>query len=186
MNAFGVAATWLLLVAVLAGCASSEITQRLPAKAQEQQSLAKFIDHYSGIQVRIEGQSAKCDVRDGDLYAKKLGERLRAIGITPNPIAVTRAYLFIWAIRFGPLNQQCATFMSLRLGTDVSLAVARIDAKIKGDKVLMARIKALKGTVPAAFYIVAKMFVKVRRNTPEHVLTVIEQLVEEVDKVRKS
>ena len=170
----------LVASAAIAACLS------IPAKAQEQQSLAKFIDHYNGIQVRIEGQSAKCDVRDKDLYAKKLGERLQAIGITPDPIAVTRAYLFIWAIRFGPLNQQCATFMSLRLGADVSAAVARIDAKTEGDKVLFARIKAVKGTFPAAFYFVAKMFVKVRRNVPEHVLTVIDQLVEEVDKVRKS
>jgi hypothetical protein len=30
------------------------------------------------------------------------------------------------------------------------------------------------------------MFVKVRLNMPEHVLTVIDALVEEVDKVRKS
>ncbi len=170
----------LVASAAIAACLS------IPAKAQEQQSLAKFIDHYNGIEVRIEGQSAKCDVRDKDLYAKKLGERLQAIGITPDPIAVTRAYLFIWATRFGPLNQQCATFMSLRLGTDVSAAVARIDAKIKDDKVLIARIKAVQGTFPAAFYLVAKMFVKVRRNTPEHVLTVIDQLVEEVDKARKS
>ncbi len=170
----------LLASAAIAACLS------IPAKAQEQQSLAKFIDHYKGITVRIEGQSAKCDIRDGDLYVKKLGERLQAIGITPDPIAITRAYLFIWAIRFGPLNQQCATFMSLRLGTDVSAAVVRLDAKIKGDKVLIERIKAVKGTFPAAFYIVAKMFVKVRRNVPEHVLTVIEQLVEEVDNVRKS
>ncbi len=44
----------------------------------------------------------------------------------------------------------------------------------------------MKGTFPAAFYLVAKMFVKVRRNMPEHVLTVIDQLVEEVDKARKS
>ncbi len=170
----------LVASAAIAACLS------IPAKAQEQQSLAKFIDHYKGIQVRIEGQSAKCDIVDSDLYAKKLGERLQAIGITPDPIAITRAYLFIWAIDFGPLNQQCATFMSLRLGTDVSAAVARIDAKIEDDKVLIARIKAVKATFPAAFFLVYKMFVKVRLNMPEHVLTVIDQLVEEVDKVRKS
>lgn len=170
----------LVASAAIAACLS------IPAKAQEQLSLAKFIDHYNGITVRIEGQSAKCDILDGDLYVKKLGERLQAIGFTPDPIAITRAYLFIWAIRFGPLNQQCATFMSLRLGTDVSAAVARIDAKIKDDKILIARIKEVQGTFPAAFYLVDKMFVKVRRNMPEHVLTVIDQLVEEVDKVRKS
>jgi len=170
----------LVASAAIAACLS------IPAKAQELQSLAKFIDHYKGIQVRIEGQSAKCDIVDSDLYAKKLGERLQSIGITPDPIAITRAYLFIWAVRFGPLNQQCATFMSLRLGTDVSAAVARIDAKIKGDEILVARIKTVKGTFPAAFFLVYKMFVKVRLNMPEYVLTMIDALVEEVDKVRKS
>ncbi len=170
----------LVASAAIAACLS------IPAKAQEQRSLAKFIDHYKGIQVRIDGQSAKCDIVDSDLYAKKLGERLQAIGITHDPIAITRAYLFISVIRFGPLNQQCATFMSLRLGTDVSAAVARIDAKIKGDKVLITRIKAVKATFPAVFFLVYKMFVKVRLNMPEHVLTVIDKLVEEVDKVRKS
>ena len=78
----------------------------VPAKAQE--PLVKFIEHYNGVQVRVEESSKKCDIVDKELYAKKVGDGLTAIGITPNPQALTRAYLFIWVRRFGPLSQQCA------------------------------------------------------------------------------
>ncbi len=156
----------------------------MPAKAQE--NLVKFIEHYNGVQVRIEASSAKCDAVDKDLYAKKVGDGLQAIGITFAPGALTRAYLFIWATPFGPLNQQCATFMSLRLGADVSSAVARIDVKMAGDKNLIEKIKVVAGTYPAAFYLTSRLFVKTRINTPEQVLTAIGQLMNDIDRDRKS
>ncbi len=156
------------------------ISLTMPAKAQE--PLVNFIEHYNGVEVRIEESSKKCDIVDKDLYAKKVGEGLTAIGITPNPQALTRAYLFIWARRFGPLSQQCATFMSLRLGADVSSDVAKIKVKMTDDKILIEKIKVLKGTYPAAFYLTSRLFVKVRKNMPGHVLTAIGQLVDDVDK----
>ena len=156
----------------------------MPAKAQE--SLVKFIEHYNGVQVRIEESSKKCDIVDKDLYAKKVGDGLTAIGITPNPQALTRAYLFIWVRRFGPLSQQCATFMSLRLGADVSSAVVKMKVKMTEDKILIEKMKVIKGTYPAAYYLTARLFVKVRLNMPGHVLTAIGQLVDDIDKKRKS
>jgi hypothetical protein len=171
-------------IATLVVSAAVLICLSLPAKAQ--QNLVKFIEHYNGVQVRIEASSVKCDISDTNLYIKKVGEGLQAIGITPDPLALTRAYLFIWALPFGALGQQCATFMSLRLGADVSSAVARIDAKITSDKILIEKIKVVAGTYPAAFYLTTRLFVKTRINTPEQVLTAIGQLMNDVDKDRKS
>ena len=170
--------------ATLVVSAAVLICLSMPAKAQE--NLVKFIEHYNGVQVRIEASSAKCDAVDKDLYAKKVGDGLQAIGITFAPGALTRAYLFIWATPFGALNQRCATFMSLRLGADVSSAVARIDAKITSDKILIEKIKVVAGTYPAAYYITSRLFVKSRLNTPEQVLTAIGQLVNDVNRDRKS
>ena len=169
---------------ILGVSAAVLICLTMPAKAQE--PLVKFIEHYNGVQVRIEESSKKCDIVDKELYAKKVGEGLTAIGITPNPQALTRAYLFIWARPFGPLSQQCATFMSLRLGADVSSVVAKMKVKMTDDKILIGKTEVLKGTYPAAFYLTSRLFVKVRRNMPEYVLTVIERLVDDVDKKRKS
>ncbi len=171
-------------ISTLAASAAVLICLTVPAKAQE--ALVKFIEHYNGVQVRIEESSKKCDIVDKELYAKKVGEGLTAIGITPNPQALTRAYLFIWATRFGPLKQQCATFMSLRLGADVSSAVAKSKVKLTSDEILIKKIKVIKGTYPAAFYITSRLFVKVRLNMPGHVLTAIGQLVDDIDKKRKS
>ena len=171
-------------ISTLVVSASVLICLTMPAKAQE--ALVKFIEHYNGVQVRIEESSKKCDIVDKELYAKKVGEGLTAIGITPNPQALTRAYLFIWATRFGPLSQQCATFMSLRLGADVSSVVAKMKVKMTDDKNLIGKIKVLKGTYPAAFYLTSRLFVKVRKNMPGHVLTAIGQLVDDIDKKRKS
>ena len=144
------------------------ISLSMPANAQ--QSLVKFIEHYNGVEVRLDKSAAKCDAKDKDLYAKKVGDGLQAIGITHNPEALTRAYLFIMAVRFGAMNQRCALFMSLRLGADVRSAVAKIDVKTKGDKVLIEKIKVVSGSFPAAFYLTARMFVKSRLEMPDEVL----------------
>jgi hypothetical protein len=98
-------------IATLAVSAAVLISLSMPANAQE--SLVKFIEHYNGVEVRLDESAAKCDAKDKDLYAKKVGDGLQAIGITPNPQAITRAYLFIMAVPFGAMNQRCALFMSL-------------------------------------------------------------------------
>ncbi len=156
----------------------------IPAKAQEH--LAKFIEHYNGVQVRIEESSKACNVADKDTYAKQVGEGLTAMGITPNPQAFIRAYLFIWAIPFGPLNQQCTAFMSLRLGADVSSAVATIDAKVVSDKILIEKIKVVAGTFPASFYITSRLFVRLKIDMSDYIVKTIGQLLGNIEKVRGS
>ncbi len=155
----------------------------VPAKAQE--SLAKFVGHYNGIEVRIEESSKICNVGDKAVYEKQVGDGLQAMGITPDPQAFTRAYLFIWAIPFGPLNQQCTTFMSLRLGADVAAAVAKIDAKVEKDKLLIKKINVVAGEFPAAFYITTRLFVRLKMDMSDYVVKTIGLLLGDIEKARQ-
>lgn len=154
--------------------------------AAAQESLAKFIENVNGIEVRIQGNSEKCSIKDDQRYAATLKQALDEIGVTHDPVAIPRAYLFIWGEAFGPLSQQCAVFMSLRMGANISATAVRIEATLESDQLLVERFKAVEGTFPAAFYLVAELFVKLVPNAPDQVDTSIKQLVAEFEKVRKS
>jgi hypothetical protein len=152
--------------------------------AQAQESLAKFIDNVSGYNVRIQAGSEKCGVKDDERYKKTLISKIDAVGVTADPIAITKAYLFIWARAFGPLYQQCAVFMALRWGADFSSAAVRIDASLDADKNLIAKVKTVAGTFPAAFYLSSQLFVKLAPSTPDYVDEVIGVLVDDFKKAR--
>ena len=155
-----------------------------PAKAQE--SLAKHIDYFSGVDVRFVGATDKCGIKDKDRYSKKLGDSLQATGIRPDPLAIPHAYLFVQAVAFGPLSQQCAVFLGMRLGTDVKAAAARLEARLEDDKVLIDNFKMVEGVFPAAFFYVTLLFVELKPSTPDRVEAEIDRLVAQFDKARNS
>ncbi len=98
MKAFGIAATWLLLVGVLAGCASSEITQRqnyaaqdrLPrperiivydirATANDIPASSAITGHYSQPETPQTAQEIKVGRQLGALVAARLVQEIRGM-----------------------------------------------------------------------------------------------------------
>lgn len=141
------------------------------------QNLAKLIRGFNAVNVRIEPGSERCGIRDVNHYAGSLKDALKAAGLEEKGDAITAAYLFIWARAFGVGSQQCAMFTSLRLGTDVSAAQIDLTVKQDADGMIVEEMRKVQGTFPAAFFITAKLGVRLSPTAATAQDTIIEELV---------
>jgi hypothetical protein len=153
----------------------------LPASAEP---LVKFIRGFNDVKVNVMPGSQECGINDPAHYQKALTNKLTEAGLKPDPMALSTAYLLIWGEAFGTLKQQCAVFMSLRLGADVSGTAVRIDARVTEDKMLIEEAQRVDGTFPAAFYMTSRLFVKLEPSTAEFATDVVSQLVDDMKKAR--
>ena len=153
-----------------------------PADAQE--SLAKYIERFNSVVVNLGPGSDGCGIRDKERYAATVARGLTDAGLKNDPIGLSTAYLFIWGTSFGPLNQQCAIFMSLRLGADVAGAAVSIESKLAEDQSLVQHVKAVEGTFPGTFWISSSLFVHVSGGTENAVNSNIDMLVNDFKKAR--
>jgi len=62
-----------------------------PALAQE--NLAKFIEYYNGIEVRLQGKSAECGIKDPSRYEATLDRALKLVPSAPDTVDETIGYL---------------------------------------------------------------------------------------------
>jgi hypothetical protein len=146
--------------------------------------LVKFIQGFNDVKVNIVPGTNECGINDPGHYQTALTKKLTDAGLKPDPMALSTAYLFIWGEAFGTLKQQCAVFMSLRLGADVSGTAVRIEAKVTDDKVLIEEAQRVEGTFPAAFYMTSRLFVKLEPSTADFATGVVDQLVDDMKKAR--
>jgi hypothetical protein len=153
----------------------------VPANADP---LVKFIRGVNDVKVNIQPGSNECGINDPGTYKATLIKGLSEAGIAPDPMALSTAYLFIWGEAFGMAKQQCAVFMSLRLGADVSGTAIRIETKVTEDKMLVEEAQRVDGTFPAAFYITSRLFVKLEPSTADFANDVVGQLVSDMKKAR--
>lgn|GEM_PF-3821577 len=154
-----------------------------PASAQA--NLAKFIEGFNGVDVRFEGAANACGLKDKSRYEATLRKAMAGLGLKEDPVAIPKAHLFVFANAFGPARQQCAVFMALRMGTDVSASAVRIDAELTSDLVLIERAKAVAGVFPAAFYVTSLLFVKLAPSTPDAVDEGVVTLVDAFARARQ-
>ena len=154
-----------------------------PALAQE--NLAKFIEYYNGIEVRLQGKSAECGIKDPSRYEATLDRALTKAGLKKDVAGIPTAYLFVWGRAFGPFDQQCAIFMSLRFGTNVAASAVRLDFSLTEDKILLEKLKAVAGVFPAAFYLTSTLFVKLVPSAPDTVDETIGYLVSNFEQARR-
>ena len=139
---------------------------------------------FNDVKVNIMQGTQECGINDAAHYKSVLTKGLTDAGLKPDPMAISTAYLFIWGEAFGALKQQCAVFMSLRLGADVSGTAIRIETKISDDKVLVEEAQRVDGTFPAAFYLTSRLFVKLEPSTADFATGVVGQLVDDMKTAR--
>jgi hypothetical protein len=169
---------WLLVTLFLA-------TSGLATQASAQESLAKFIEGYNAVKVHIQDGSNECGIKDQMRYNKSVDQKLSAIGLKADPLAIPTAYLRIVGKAFGPLKQQGAIFMSLRLGTDITAAAVKIDATLESDQILIEKFRAVLGTFPSAFFITSTLFVKLTPSAPDAIDEGIDVLVKSFNAARQ-
>jgi hypothetical protein len=162
--------------------AAAAMVLTTPALAAD--PLVKFIRGFNDVKVNVMPGSNECGINDPAHYQKALATKLTEAGLKPDPMAISTAYLMIWGEAFGTLKQQCAVFMSLRLGADVSGAAVRIEGKVTDDKVLIEEAQRVEGTFPAAFYFTSRLFVKLEPSTADFATQVVGQLVDDMKKAR--
>jgi hypothetical protein len=141
---------------------------------------------FNTVNVRIQPGSERCGIRDAVHYSNTLRSALRSAGLEERSDAITGAYLFIWGRTFGIAEQQCAMFSSLRLGTDVSAARVEMTTTQAEDGTIIDRMKTVQGTFPAAFFITAKLGVKLEPSAAAETDKIIEELVADFKAARGS
>lgn len=159
---------------LLSGGASAQVTVE---QQTDSGNLAKFIKGFNSVTVRIHPESQRCGITDTAHFGEKVKQELVAAGLKENPDALTTAYLFIWAKAFGPLGQQCAVFSSLRLGKDVSAAVAELNVQQTEDNMLVEQVKTVQGTFPAAFFLTSKLDVRLEPTAAAEQDKIVQALV---------
>jgi hypothetical protein len=148
------------------------------------ENLAKLIRGFNAVNVKIQPGSDRCGIRDANHYAGRLKDELRAVGLQESSDALTSAYLFIWARSFGIAGEQCAMFSSLRLGTNVSAAVTEMSTKEQSDGMIVDQMKTIQGTFPAAFFMTAKLGVKLEPSAAGEQDKIIQELVADLKAAR--
>ena len=154
-------------------------------QASANDSLAKFIEGYKAVEVLIQEGSNECGIKDQARYSKYLEQKLGAIGLKADPLAIPTAYLRVIGRAFGPFKQQCAIFMSLRLGTDVTAAAVQIEAKLESDHILIEKYKAVVGTFPSAFFLTTTLFVQLTPSAPDAIDEGIDVLINSFNSARQ-
>ncbi len=154
----------------------------LPAHAAD--PLVKYIQGFNDVKVNILPGTQECGINDAAFYQKTLAGKLAEAGLKPDPMAISTAYLMIWGEAFGTMKQQCAVFMSLRLGADIAGTAIRIETKVSEDKMLVEEAQRVDGTFPAAFYMTSRLFVKLEPSTADFATGVVGQLVDDMKKAR--
>lgn len=170
------------LLGSLAIAATLTAAATFPAHAGD--PLVKFIRGFNDVKVNVMPGSNECGINDPNHYKTTLQNKLTEAGLKSDPSALSTAYLLIWGEAFGVMKQQCAMFMSFRLGADVSGTAIRIETKIDTDKVLVEEAQRVDGTFPAAFYLTSRLFVKLEPTTADFATDVVGQLVDDMKKAR--
>lgn len=153
--------------------------------AQAGTPLAKFIEGFSDVHVRVEGGSKTCGITDGNRYKATVINQLDRIGVPFKDEAITEAYLFIWGEAFGIAKQQCAVFTAIRFGADMEMSAMKVDAKLAGDKMLIDKVKVVHGTVPGNFYTVGNQSVQFVPSTADYIDEAIGKMIAKFAEDRK-
>ncbi len=169
---------------VLATIAIAAAAAAVSPPASAADPLIKFVEGFNAVKVNIVPGTQECGINDAGHYQTALTKKLTDAGLKPDPMALSTAYLFIWGEAFGALKQQCAVFMSLRIGAEVSGTAVRIEARVMDDKILIEEAQRVEGTFPAAFYLTSKLFVKLEPSTADFATDVVGQLVDDMKKAR--
>ncbi|HEY4136539.1 MAG TPA: hypothetical protein VGO34_15140 [Alphaproteobacteria bacterium] len=144
--------------------------------AQAQEPLAKFIERFNNVSVEFGPKSDDCGIRDKQRYAATVTQGLTQAGLASDRAAITSAYLFVWGVNFGPLDQQCAIYVSLRLGADVPGKVVSV---LPNDDSVFQRMKTVEGTFAGTFWTSSILFVHVSGFTEDAVNDNVVELTKE-------
>jgi hypothetical protein len=67
--------------------------------------LAKFIEKFNTVSVDFGPKSDDCGIRDKQRFTATVAQGLTKAGLKSDRTAISSAYLFVWGVNFGPLDQ---------------------------------------------------------------------------------